>query len=198
MKDKTFIAKQVMNKLKLRKIKSEVYRRQIELSKVYGKNPEDALVIDWARVDGKNLSDPFRTDVSINSELKVPFQVGVHRAVGGDHDSPNPGDLLCAALAACFESTLRMIASRLEIELFKTTITVTAKIDVRGTLILDKTVPVGFQSMHLAIEIGARKISDKMIHILINATKRSCVIYQTLKKGLPITKEVIIVRENEV
>lgn len=194
MKDKTFIAKQVMNKLKLRKNKSEVYKRQMELRKVYLKNPEDAMIIDWAQVEGKNLSDPFRTEVSINSEFKVPFQVAVHRAVGGEYDFPNPGDLLCASLASCFESTLRMIASRLEIELWKTTITVTGKIDVRGTLILDKSVPVGFESMHLAIEIGTRNLSDKTIHILLNATKRSCVVYQTLKKGILITKEVTILK----
>ena len=196
MKDKIFIAKQIMNKIGLRTAKSEVHKRQTELNKIYVANPDQALIVDSAIVLGQNLSDPFRTEVSISSELKVPLKVGVHRAVGGDHDYPNPGDLLCAALAACFESTLRMIASRLEIELFKTKIEVTAKIDVRGTLIIDRSVPVGFQSMNIEMEIGARNISDKMIHTLVNATKRSCVVYQTLKKGLPISKELTIIRES--
>ncbi|MCF8246686.1 MAG: OsmC family protein [Saprospiraceae bacterium] len=195
MKDKMFIAKQLMNKVGLRKSKSEVHRRQMELNKLYAANPNQALIVDSAVVIGQNLSDPFRTEVLINSEFKVPMKVGVHRAVGGDHDYPNPGDILCASLAACVESTLRMIASRLEIELFETKIEVTASIDVRGTLIIDRAVPVGFQSMHIAMEIGARNISDKMIHTLVNATKRSCVVYQTLKKGLPITKELKIIRE---
>lgn len=184
-----------MNKVGLRKSKSEVHRRQMELNKLYAANPNQALIVDSAVVIGQNLSDPFRTEVLINSEFKVPMKVGVHRAVGGDHDYPNPGDILCASLAACVESTLRMIASRLEIELFETKIEVTASIDVRGTLIIDRAVPVGFQSMHIAMEIGARNISDKMIHTLVNATKRSCVVYQTLKKGLPITKELKIIRE---
>jgi uncharacterized OsmC-like protein len=195
MKDTKFIAKQIMSKIKIRRNKSEVYKRQMELNKLYVSDSNTALIVDSAIVLGKNLSDPFRTEVLINSELKVPMKVGVHRAVGGDHDYPNPGDILCASLAACFESTLRMIASRLEIELFETKIEVTANIDVRGTLIIDKTVPVGFQSIHIAMEIGARNLSDKMIHTLVNATKRSCVVYQTLKKGLPITKELKIIRE---
>jgi uncharacterized OsmC-like protein len=195
MKDTKFLAKQILNKIKIRANKSEVYKRQMELHKVYVTNPNQALIVDASVVIGQNLSDPFRTEVLINSELKVPLKVGVHRAVGGDHDYPNPGDILCAALAACFESTLRMIAGRLEIELFETKIEVTANIDVRGTLIIDKSVPVGFQSMHIAMEIGARNISDQMIHTLVNATKRSCVVYQTLKKGLPITKELKIIRE---
>lgn len=194
MKDKIFIAKQIMNKIGLRTAKSEVHRRQMELNKLYVANPNKALIVDSAVVIGQNLSDPFRTEVLINSEFKVPMKVGVHRAVGGDHDYPNPGDILCASLAACVESTMRMIANRLEIELFETKIEVTANIDVRGTLIIDKSVPVGFQSMHIAMEIGARNISDKMIHTLVNATKRSCVVYQTLKKGLTITKELKIIR----
>jgi uncharacterized OsmC-like protein len=198
MRDTKFLAKQILNKVKIRTKKSEVYKRQMVLNKVYVANPDAASVVDSAVVVGQNLSDPFRTEVLINSELKVPMKVGVHRAVGGDHDYPNPGDILCASLAACVESTLRMIASRLEIELFETKIEVTANIDVRGTLIMDKTVPVGFQSMHITMEIGARNLSDKMIHTLVNATKRSCVVYQTLKKGLPITKELKIISEKNM
>jgi signal transduction histidine kinase/uncharacterized OsmC-like protein len=189
MKDKMFIAKQLLNKVGLRSAKSEVHKRQMELNKLYVANPEKALIVDSAVVIGQNLSDPFRNEVLINSEFKVPMKVGVHKAVGGDHDFPNPGDMLCASLAACVESTLRMIAGRLEIELFATRIEVTASIDVRGTLLIDKSVPVGFQSMHIAMEIGARGLSDKMVHTLVNATKRSCVVYQTLKQGIPITKE---------
>lgn len=196
MKNAKFLAKQMMNKMNLRSNKSEVYQRQMALNKVYVADPEKALIVDSAVVIGKNLSDPFRTEVLINPELKVPMTVGVHRAVGGDHDFPNPGDMLCATLASCFESTMRMIADRLEIELFATKIEVTANIDVRGTLIIDKSVPVGFQSMHISMQVGARGISDKMIHTLVNATKRSCVIYQTLKKGLPISKELNILSED--
>lgn len=155
-----------MNKIGLRTAKSEVHRRQIELNKKYVASPNHALIVDSSVVIGQNLSDPFRTEVLINPELKVPMKVGVHRAVGGDHDFPNPGDILCASLAACVESTLRMIANRLEIKLFETKIEVTANIDVRGTLMIDKSVPVGFQSMHIAMEIGAHNISDKMIHTL--------------------------------
>ena len=195
MKDIKFITKQALNKLKVRNVKSEVYQRQIQLGKIYIADPEKATVYDQAVATGANLTDPFRTEVLINAELETPFSVGVHRAVGGNHDFPNPGDILCASLAACVDSTLRLIASRLEIELFHLKVIVTAKIDVRGTLIIDRSVPVGFTSMHIAIEVGAKEVSEKTINTLFNATKRSCVVYQTLKKGLPITKELKIIRE---
>lgn len=166
---------------------SEVYERQISLSEKYQNNPELAWITDSSEVIGTNLQDPFRTSVSINKKMQVPFKVGVHKAVGGDHDFPNPGDILCAALAACFESTTRLISNRLGIVLTETRVIVSAKVDVRGTLIIDTSVPVGFQSMHVDVVLTSFNSNEKMLHTLIGAVKRSCIIYQTLKESLPIT-----------
>nr|WP_281386211.1 OsmC family protein [Hyunsoonleella aquatilis] len=122
----------------------------------------------------------------MNTELKVPFKIGVHRAVGGDHDYPNPGDMLCATLASCMESTTRMIANRYNIRLTKTRVKVSAFVDVRGTLRVDLNTPVEFQSMHIDYEITSDDLDKKGLKMLINAVKKSCIIYQTLKKGTPI------------
>jgi len=187
MSNQGFIAKQVLTKLKIKKNTSEVFKRYQVLHKLYKKNPDAAWITDSAEIVGANLGDPFRTSVSINNEIKVPFKIGVHKAVGGDHDYPNPGDLLCASLAACFESTIRMISNRLGIILTETKVTVTAQVDVRGTLMVDKSTPVNFQSMHIEIVLLTKNISDKILNTLIRATKRSCIIYQTIKKGIPIT-----------
>jgi uncharacterized OsmC-like protein len=72
--------------------------------------------------------------------------LGIHHAVGGYHDAPNPGDLLCAALASCLDSTLRIIAARLGVRLVALEVDVTADVDVRGTLMLDRAVPVGLRA----------------------------------------------------
>ncbi len=190
MSNRTFLVKHLLQRTKLIKNKTEVFLRQEKLQERYTNDPSLALVTDRAEVIGKNLHDPFRTEVSINDELQVPFKVGVHRAVGGDHDAPNPGDLLCASLAVCFESTLRMIAGRLGIELVATKVNVSAIADVRGTLMLDRSVPVAFQSMHLEAAIDAGSLSAKVLETLIRATKRSCIIYRTLKPGIPISMTV--------
>jgi len=174
--------------------KSEVYKRQIALNRKYSRDPEVARIRDLAVVHGKNLADPFRTEVVLNPELEVPLKVGVHRAVGGDHDHPNPGDILCAALASCYESTLRLIANRLGIGLNKTRVSVTAEVDVRGTLGADRRVPVGFQSMHMDIEVEVQDSPEKMAKTLLQATKHSCVVYQTLKNALPIGESLHISR----
>ncbi|MCB9352933.1 MAG: OsmC family protein [Saprospiraceae bacterium] len=192
-KDLKVAARYLANNLKLRKSKSEVYLRHQTLKKIYDEQPEKAMIVDAAVVEGKHLDDPFRSEVHLNPELNVPLKTGLHRAVGGDHDFANPGDILCAALATCFESTMRMIANRLEVELTHTKVEVQANVDVRGTLMFDKSVPVGFQSMHLNVEIGAKNISENMVNTLFNATKRSCVVYQTLKPGIPISKSVKMV-----
>jgi len=168
------------------KNRSEVTQRQIGLKEIYLKDPTLAFITDSSEVIGKNLQDPFRTSVTISDELHVPFKVGIHRAVGGDHDFPNPGDILCAALACCFESTVRMIANRLNIQLQETKVKAIAQVDVRGTLLLDKTVPVGFQSMQLEVKLVSNDTDPKLMNILLKAAEQSCIIYQTLKQGLPI------------
>ncbi|EAR00335.1 OsmC family protein [Maribacter sp. HTCC2170] len=173
--------------LKSIKNSSVVHKRHLVLHEKYQKNPATAWITDSAEVNGINLQDPFRTKVSINNEMKVPFRIGVHKAVGGDHDFPNPGDLLCASLASCFESTVRMISNKLGIELFETKVRATAQVDVRGTLMIDKSVPVGFQSMHIDVLIIAKNTNEKLLHKLIEGAKRSCIVYQTIKKGIPIT-----------
>ncbi|MCH2225196.1 MAG: OsmC family protein [Crocinitomicaceae bacterium] len=171
----------------MEKESSIVQKRQQPLMDSYITDPSKAWVTDEAIVHGTNYNDPFHTEVSINDELKTPFKIGVHRAVGGLHDFPNPGDLLCASLAACFESALRLIANRMKINIIKTTIKATANADVRGTLMVDKTVPVGFQSMEVYVEIEVdSSIQESDLKKLIWATERCCIIYQTLKPAIPI------------
>ena len=167
--------------------KSIIKERQQPLMEKYIENPDAAFITDMAMIEGKNLDDPLHTSVTINEELKVDFPIGVHRAVGGDHDFPNSGDLLCAALASCFDTALRMIANRLDITLIKTKIIATAQVDVRGTLQVKKDVPVGFQSMGLEIEITVlNSVQTELTDRLLKATERSCIVLQTLLRGTPV------------
>lgn len=166
---------------------SIIKERQQPLIASYLENPREAWITDMAIIEGKDLNDPLHTSVSINEELKVEFPIGVHRAVGGHHDFPNSGDILCAALASCFDTALRMIANRLQITLIKTRVIATANVDVRGTLMVDRDVPVGFQSMGLEIEITvSNSVQTELAEKLINASERSCIVLQTLLRGTPV------------
>lgn len=166
---------------------SVVHQRHILLNDTYLKDSTSAWITDSAEVIGINLQDPFRTTVSINDKMKVPFKIGVHKAVGGDHDFPNPGDLLCASLASCFESTIRLVSNKLGIELIETKIRANAQVDVRGTLMIDRSVPVEFQSMHIDALIIAKNSNEKLLETLMKGAKHSCIVYKTIKKGIPIT-----------
>ncbi|WP_156113407.1 OsmC family protein [Wocania ichthyoenteri] len=173
--------------LKSTKSGSVIHQRHLILHEKYKKDSALAWITDASEVIGTNLQDPFRISVLINDIMKVPFKIGVHSAVGGDHDFPNPGGLLCASLASCFESTIRMIANKLGITLLETKIKATAQIDVRGTLMIDKSIPVEFQSMHIDALIIAENSNEKLLNTLIRGAKHSCIIYQTIKQGIPIT-----------
>lgn len=170
---------------------SIVKERQQPLMDNYAINPSAALITDMSFIEGKNYGDPLHSSVFINGELKVPLQIGVHRAVGGYHDFPNPGDLLCASLATCFETTLRMIANRMHIAIENAMVVATAVVDVRGTLMVDRTVPVAFQRMKLEINIKTENpISDEIMDRLFKTTETCCVVLQTIKKGIPIELKI--------
>ena len=85
-----------------------------------------------------------------------------------------------------------MIANRLEIQLEHTKVTVEANLDVRGTLKFDTAVPVGFQKMNMDVELGSSNAGEKVIKTLFSAAVKSCVVYQTLKPGISITKTLKI------
>lgn len=117
----------------------------------------------------------------------VVFPVGVHRAIGGLHDAPTPGDILCAALAACQDSAVRVVANLLGVELEFLAVEVTADRDVRGAMAIDKLVPVGFQSMHCSVRLRAKAgTNPDLLEKLRVAAERCCVVQQTLRNPPPV------------
>jgi hypothetical protein len=80
--------------------------------------PGEALVTDTATSAAKAGDSPMWGSVQIGaSGFDVAAPVGVHRAVGGRHDLPVPGDILCAALVACVDTTIRILSNNLGIPL---------------------------------------------------------------------------------
>lgn len=155
---------------------------QAPLRILYKEAPAQAMVTDHARTCGANPSDPFHSVVEPMDGCGVSVPVGVHRAVGGLHDAPTPGDLLCAALAACQDSAVRMVANRLGVEILALEVRVTAQVDVRGALGMEADVPVGFQSMTCDIDLKVKQGTHaKLLETLYQAAERCCVVQQTLR-----------------
>ncbi|BBB29265.1 OsmC family protein [Neptunomonas japonica] len=167
--------------------KISVNEAQQPLRAQYKTSPETAIVTDHARTCGPDANDPFHSIVEPMQGCGVNVPIGVHHALGGLHDAPTPGDMLCAALAACQDSSIRMVANLLNIELEQLNVSVEAKVDVRGTMGIDKNVPVGFQNIHCSVQLRAKEGTDPiMLQKLQVAAERCCVVQQTLRNPPPI------------
>lgn len=169
-------------------------QRRGGLIRAYRKEPERAMIQDKARTAQTRYApgDPLHSEVEIGLGYGgATAQVGVHRALGGLHDFPNPGDMLCAALAVCTDSTIRQIAGQLRVEIRTLEVSVVGDIDVRGTLCVSQEVPVGFQQMTVSVrlELG-QDTPPRMKAKLLAAAEHCCVVLQTLREGVPVTIEL--------
>ncbi|MEW8278092.1 MAG: OsmC family protein [Candidatus Thiodiazotropha sp.] len=165
----------------------QVREAQRPLRQHYTTEPDAAKVIDRARTRHADKQDPFHTRVEPMPGIGATLPVGVHRAIGGPHDAPTPGDILCAALAACQDSTVRMIANLLGVELEHLEVSVDADVDVRGTMVVKRDVPVGFQAMRCHVELRAKKGTPvELVERLCQAAEYSCVVLQTLRSPPPV------------
>ncbi len=163
-------------------MESHVYLAQKPLKASYKATPALATVTDHARTCGAALGDPFRTKVEPMDGCGIVVPIGTHAALGGPHDAPTPGDMLCAALAACQDSAFRMVANLLGIEITQLEVRVTATADVRGPMAMDRLVPVGFQAMTCDVVFSVKAgTSPALLKKLQVAAEHCCVVQQTLK-----------------
>lgn len=161
--------------------------RQKPLQQHYRKDPDAAWIRDEARAVVGAGADPFHGEIEPANNAGKRWRFGIHRAAGGDHDAPNPGDLLTAALAACLHSTTRMIAQWLDIELADIEVAAGAECDVRGALMVDSSVPVRFQRMDCTVWLHlARQTDDNRLKMLMTQAEACCVVMQTIRAGVDV------------
>jgi uncharacterized OsmC-like protein len=161
--------------------------RQAALRARFQHAPESAWAthLAWTETTGADIADPFRGTVHVSlADRKLAF--ALDDGVGGPHDQPAPGELFCAALAACVDATVRLAAARMKVDIARLAVIVTGDVDSRGSLGEDG-VPVGFQSMRLEIQLeladGARAGAAER---LLAAAERWSEVLQTLRSRVPI------------
>lgn len=173
--------------MRMSKADYTVRARQSPLRQAYRQNAALAWVVDHASVQGRDLHDPYHGSVRFGSTSQAEAGFSVHAALGGPHDGPVPGDLLCAALASCQESSLRMVADVYGVELVELKVDVQACVDVRGTLGMNPDVPVAFQALQVQVTLRAAAGTDpQRLRQVLQAAERSCVVLQTLRTGAPV------------
>jgi uncharacterized OsmC-like protein len=104
---------------------------------------------------------------------------GLHQAAGGDGSLACSADLLLQALVACAGVTLRAVATAYGVQL-RGRVIADGAWDVRGTLGIDRTAPVGMTDITLTFEVES-DADDARLQRLIETAERYCVIFQTLK-----------------
>jgi uncharacterized OsmC-like protein len=167
-------------------MKSEELRTiQKPLKERYKEQPSAALIT--LRAQG-NLGEGVTCSVQTGKAL---VQAGLHPATGGTGLTVCSGDMLLQALAACAGVTLNAVATAIGVEIKNGTVHAEGDLDFRGTLGVDKQVPVGFQNIRLNFELETDATEDKLA-TLIRLTERYCVVYQTLAQSpqMSVTKSV--------
>lgn len=148
---------------------------QAPLKTRYRDAPESARVP--ARAEATLDPQALSCAVTANGRMVV---AGLHPAAGGDGSLACSADMLMQALAACAGVTLTAVATAMGITLRRGRIIAEGEWDARGTLGVDRAVPVGLTNVRLAFELET-DAEAPALERLLTMTERYCVILQTLR-----------------
>lgn len=148
----------------------------------YRTDPDAALTALHARAD-------FRDDglTCTVDGFAGPVRAGLHRATGGDGSDACSGDMLLEALLACAGVTLRTVATAMGLDVRSARLEARSTFDARGTLGLDREVPVGIGPVQVVVELDT-DADAATLERLARSTERYCVVGQSL--SAPITIEM--------
>lgn len=158
----------------------ELRALQAPLKQQYRADPRSALVTSRVEV----ALDPVLLTARLDSG--APRFAGLHRATGGTGDAACSADLLLEALAACAGVTLLAVATSSGIELAGGRVIAEGAWDARGTLAVDKTVPVGMRDIAITFDLETSADRSELDRLL-RATERYCVILATLQQASRVT-----------
>jgi uncharacterized OsmC-like protein len=154
---------------------NELRAQQAPLKKQYREQPETARVP--ARAEATLELDRVACRVrSWGGEINA----GLHSATGGDGELACSADMLLEALAACAGVTITAVATAMGVKLRGGRVVAEGHWDARGTLGVDRDVPVGLFDIALRFELDT-DADAATVQRLVEMSERFCVIYQTLR-----------------
>ena len=113
---------------------------------------------------------------------------GLHPKAGGDGQLACSGDMLLQSLVACSGVTLAAVTTAMGLSISSAVVLAEGVMDFRGTLGVDRSVPIGLTSVSLTFQLATDEADDK-IEKLIQLTERYCVVLQTLAAGVSVTSQ---------
>lgn len=148
---------------------------QAPIKQLYRENPDAARVP--ARAEGSLNPD----DIAITVDSwHGKVVAGLHKAGGGTGELACSADMLLEALVGCAGVTLRAVATAMGVTVRGGKVIAEGVWDARGTLGVDRNVPVGLTEIKLTFDVDCDADRAKLER-MIQTTERYCVILQTLK-----------------
>ncbi|HJQ05404.1 MAG TPA: OsmC family protein [Nocardioides sp.] len=148
--------------------------RQAPLKERYRDDPASALVTSGATGD---FLDPGIT--ATIEGWAGPIRAGQHPATGGDGLDACSADLLMEALLACAGVTFRAVTTAMGVRVENVELAATCTWDARGTLGIDRDVPVGISDVVVTITLDSDADEARLDRIAAS-TERYCVVGQSL------------------
>jgi len=159
----------------------ELREIQRPLKEQYRVQPDAARIT--LRAQGAGADSPMACSVDLGRAL---YDAQAHVGVGGAGTAACSGDLLLGALAACAQLTAQMVAANMGLTVERLEVSVEGDLDLRGTLGMDPTAPVGFAAIRTRFEVVAPGASEEQLARLRERAERYCVVLQTLLQPPPI------------
>ena len=129
-----------------------------------------------AGAEDESRSEPF---VFTNGEPPVLL---------GNNEGANPVEYLLHALAGCVTTTTVLHAAARGISIHRISTELTGDIDLQGFLALDDSVNVGYESIHIDMDIEA-DCSDEELDELLAFAKGHSPVCNTVCRPVPVTLE---------
>lgn len=170
--------------------RSIVATRQAPLRQRYDEDNAEAVTVKRVRTVETPATDAWHGTIEAVDHPGARWEHGIDAKVGGYDDLPNPGHILCAALAGCMDSTVRMIADHLGVRIENLEVEVVGEVDVRGCMAMDSTVRSGFQQLRCEIRLQpATGVEERLVRMLLHQAEKLCVTLDTLRTGVPVAVE---------
>jgi uncharacterized OsmC-like protein len=154
---------------------NELRALQAPLKKQYREQPETGRTL--ARAEA--TLDPDRVACRVRS-WGGETDAGLHPAAGGDGKLACSADILLEALVACAGVTISAVATAMGVNLRDGRVVAEGHWDARGTLGVNRDVPVGLTDIALTFELDT-DADPATVQRLVEMSERFCVIYQTLR-----------------
>lgn len=165
---------------------NQLKQLQEPIKQGYRDNPESAKVV--LKASGRVLQDKLQcvvTSPGLQGMDQEKIVAGLHTAAGGPGNEACSGEMLLASLVACAGVTLAAVSTAMSITIRSATVEAQGEMDFRGTLGVDRAVPVGIQRVAIQFTIDSDG-NEEQVAKLIQLTERYCVILQTLRNSIEI------------